>query len=259
MTLNWFTVIAQLVNFLILVWLLKRFLYKPVLDAIDKRKKKIASRLEDAATQKAEAEKERQVFLQKNEDFDNERAAKMSTVHEDANSEKQRLIEEVRKETAELRSKYEDLFMQQKVEMAQTLKRKTKQEVFAIVEKMLGDLANGTMEEQIVKVFIKKVSDLDKENSSKLKNALTNYQKPIIIKSAFDLSSTSKLELEEVIEKTAGQQNTFQYQLEADLFGGIEISTETYQLSWNIESYLDLLKENSVTNENASFKLGQNN
>jgi len=49
MEINWFTVIAQIVNFLILVWLLKRFLYKPVLKAIAEREQKIASRLDAAA------------------------------------------------------------------------------------------------------------------------------------------------------------------------------------------------------------------
>ena len=42
MLIDWFTVVAQVVNFLILVWLLKRFLYKPILDAIDAREKRIA-------------------------------------------------------------------------------------------------------------------------------------------------------------------------------------------------------------------------
>ena len=43
MLIDWFTVIAQMLNFLILVWLLKRFLYQPILDAIDAREKGIAS------------------------------------------------------------------------------------------------------------------------------------------------------------------------------------------------------------------------
>ena len=56
MLIDWFTVGAQIVNFLILVWLLKRFLYKPILDAIDAREKRIAAELADADTKKAEAE-----------------------------------------------------------------------------------------------------------------------------------------------------------------------------------------------------------
>ena len=54
MKINWFTVIAQVINFLILVWLMKRYLYKPVLNAIDEREKKIAAQLADAEAKKAE-------------------------------------------------------------------------------------------------------------------------------------------------------------------------------------------------------------
>jgi len=37
MLIDWFTVVAQVINFLILVWLMKRFLYKPILNAIAAR------------------------------------------------------------------------------------------------------------------------------------------------------------------------------------------------------------------------------
>ncbi len=48
MLINWFTVLAQIVNFLILVYLLKRFLYGPIIRAMQEREKKIARRLQDA-------------------------------------------------------------------------------------------------------------------------------------------------------------------------------------------------------------------
>ena len=48
---------------------MKRFLYKPVLNAIDAREKRIASALADADTKKAEAQKERDEFHQKNDEF----------------------------------------------------------------------------------------------------------------------------------------------------------------------------------------------
>ena len=66
MLIDWFTVGAQIVNFLILVWLLKHFLYKPILNAIDAREKRIAAELADADTKKADAEKERTDFEDKN-------------------------------------------------------------------------------------------------------------------------------------------------------------------------------------------------
>src|SRR5580700_624339 len=97
MLIDWFTVGAQALNFLILVWLMKRFLYKPILNAIDAREKRIATELADADAKKAEAQKERDEFLQKNREFDQQRAALVSKATEEAKTERQRLVEEARK------------------------------------------------------------------------------------------------------------------------------------------------------------------
>jgi len=78
MLIDWFTVGAQVLNFLILVWLLKRFLYKPILHAIEEREKRIAAELANADKKKAEAQKERDEFKHKNEEFDQQHAALLS-------------------------------------------------------------------------------------------------------------------------------------------------------------------------------------
>ncbi len=75
MLIDWFTVGAQLVNFLVLVFLLQRFLYKPILKAIAVREKKISDELTDAAAKKEEALKDKMEFETKNRDFDRDRAA----------------------------------------------------------------------------------------------------------------------------------------------------------------------------------------
>ena len=73
MLFDWFTLIAQLVNFLVLVWLLKRYLYKPILDAIDERENLIASQLHAAEETKDNALKLLKNYQQKNTDFDQQR------------------------------------------------------------------------------------------------------------------------------------------------------------------------------------------
>lgn len=249
MEINWFTVIAQIVNFLILVWLLKRFLYKPVLNAIDEREKKIASQLEDAATKKAEAKKDQDLFRLKNETFDRERSEKMNEVHQQIDFEKQRLFEEVRKESTALRLKFEDSFKQQEQEIADRLKQKTKDAVFKIASKTLSDLASANLEEQVVNVFIEKIKDLDGVAKSKFIDSIKNNEGAITIKSVFDLSASSKKELENAIEKVTGKQNDLQYRLEPKIVSGIEIETASYKLSWNIESYLDSLNKDSILKE----------
>ena len=57
MSIDWVTVLAQIANFLVLLWLLKRFLYRPILDGIDAREAEIAKRMA-AAEQAQQAAKE---------------------------------------------------------------------------------------------------------------------------------------------------------------------------------------------------------
>src|SRR5450755_4036363 len=96
MLIDWFTVCAQALNFLILVWLMKHFLYKPVLAAIDTREKLIASELADAAAKKTEAQKDRDDFQRKNAEFNQQRAALLSKATDEAKVERQRLMDEAR-------------------------------------------------------------------------------------------------------------------------------------------------------------------
>ena len=250
MEINWFTVIAQVINFLILVWLLKRFLYKPVLNAIDEREKKIAAQLSDAKAKKAAAQKERDAFQQKNEAFDKEKAAQLNKVQEEVKAEKQRLFEEVRNESNTLRAKYETSLKQEEESITETLKRRTQDEVFAIAGKTLSELAPQVFEEQSVKVFIKRIQDLKDEEKAKFKEAFVNADKTILIKSAFELSSSSKVELEKSISDITGKETNFQYEINTALVCGIEIDAEKYSLSWNIDSYLDSLKKNIAASIN---------
>src|SRR5271155_2800573 len=96
MLIDWFTVGAQALNFLILVWLLKRFLYKPILDAVDAREKRIARELADANAKLAAAKKERAELLRKNEAFDQQRAGLLGKATDEAKIERQRLFDEAR-------------------------------------------------------------------------------------------------------------------------------------------------------------------
>src|SRR5271168_4151937 len=108
MPIDWFTVVAQAINFLILVWLLKRFLYKPILHAIDEREKGIATQLADAEAKKAEAEKDRDDFQHKNQVFDQERAALLKKATDDARAERSRLLAEATKDADALRAKRQE-------------------------------------------------------------------------------------------------------------------------------------------------------
>src|SRR5471030_2866636 len=92
MLIDWFTVGAQALNFIILVWLLKRFLYKPILNAIDARENRIAAELANAATTRTAAETERVEFQRKSTALDEQRSALLGKAVDEAKAERERLL-----------------------------------------------------------------------------------------------------------------------------------------------------------------------
>src|SRR6202044_2685949 len=160
MLINWFTVFAQAVNFLILVWLLKRFLYKPILNAIDEREKGIAAQLAQAEAKRAEAQKARDDFQHKDEAFDQERVALLKKAIDEAKAERQRLLDEARKDADALRTKRQEALRTEQRNLSQEISRWTQKEVFAITRKTLTDLAGASLEERMSAVFVQRLRAL---------------------------------------------------------------------------------------------------
>ena len=187
MPIDWFTVVAQAINFLILVWLLKRFLYKPILHAIDEREKGIATQLAEAEAKKAEAQKERDDFQHKNEAFDQERAALLKKATDEAKAERQRLLDEARKDADSLRAKRQDALRNEQRNLSQEIIRWTQKEVFAITRKTLADLATTSLEERMGEVFVHRLRALTGAAKEQLAAALKTSTHPARVRSAFDL------------------------------------------------------------------------
>ena len=146
MQINWFTVIAQILNFLVLVWLMKRYLYKPILSAIDDREKKIAGQLADAKTKKDEAQKEQDEFNKKNEVFDQQKKDMIDKATSEAATQGQKLLEDAKNNAKTLQDKLEKAAKEQQADLNHQMEQKTEQEVFAITKKVLTDLADVNFE-----------------------------------------------------------------------------------------------------------------
>jgi F-type H+-transporting ATPase subunit b len=189
MLIDWFTVGAQALNFLVLVWLLKRFLYRPILGAIDAREKRIAAELAAADAKKAEALKERDEFQHKNEEFAQQRDALLRKATDEALAERERLLEEARQAAAMLQAKRHETLINEEQNLHQAISRRTQQEVFAIARKALTDLSETSLEERIVAVFIHRLRTLDDE----AKKRWSRPSRPPLLKSLFAPDSTLHL------------------------------------------------------------------
>ncbi len=243
MKINWFTVIAQVINFLILVWLLKRFLYKPILNAIDEREKKIISQLKDAEAKEEKAEKEKVEFKQKNDTFDLEKKELMDKTIAETNVQRQKLLDEARTEANKLSSKLEETSKENRKKLNQEIAKKTQQEVFAIARKTLADLASVSLEEQSVNIFVKRIEELTEEEKKKFIEAFKATSKPILIQSTFELPHKQQIEIKKSIQEILGAKTHFEFKTAPELISGIELMANGYKLAWSISEYLDSMEK----------------
>jgi len=245
MLIDWFTVGAQALNFLILVWLMKRFLYKPILNAIATREKLIAAELADAAAKKAEAQKDRDDFQHKNEEFDKQRAALMAKATDDAKAERQRLLDEARKAADVLGAKREEALQRDARNLNQAIARRTQEEVFAISRKALADLATTSLEERMGEVFTRRLRELNGKAKETLGAALKTAAGPAVVSSAFGLPPEERTKIQNAINETFSADIPLRFETAPDLVGGIELTANGHKLAWSISDYL-LSLENGV-------------
>jgi len=259
MLIDWFTVGAQALNFLILVWLMKRFLYKPILHAIDEREKRIAAELADADAKEAKAQKERDEFQHKNEEFDQQRATLLNKATDEAQAERQRLLDEARKAADALSAKRQETLRSEEHNLHQAISRRTQQEVFAIARKALTDLATTSLEERLVEVFTRRLREMDGQAKAGLGEALKTASEPAFVRSAFDLPAEQHEAIQNALNETFSAEIHVRFETAPDLISGIELTTNGQKVAWSIADYLaslekgvdELLKEKDKPNAKA--------
>jgi F-type H+-transporting ATPase subunit b len=245
MKIDWFTIIAQALNFLILVWLMKRFLYKPIRNAIDEREKRIAAELANADKIKITAQKESEELKQKNKDFDDQRAALLTKAQSEAQAERERLLDEARKAAVALSLKQQETLKNEAHNLNQSISLQIKQEVFSISRKVLTDLSGTSLEERIVDVFIRQLHDLTEEKKKLLiKAALAQTSvSPVLVRTSFNLPPTQRAATESAIKEIFGKDIQIRFDTAPDPISGIELTTNGQRVAWSIGDYLSQLEK----------------
>ncbi len=238
MLIDWFTVGAQALNFLILVGLMQRFLYKPILRAIDAREKRVAMVLAEAEMKKAEAIKERDEFNGRNAAFDQQRASLMSRMTGEVASERLRLLDEARQAVDAWSAKRMEAVRNDACQLSQAISRRAQQEVFAIVRKTLGDLAAASLEERMADVFVRQLRALTEKEKEGLKSAFSGAPGPVIVRSAFDLPAAQRAAIEGVAAELMAVATPVRFETAPDLVSGIELIASGQKIAWNIAAYL---------------------
>jgi len=257
MLIDWFTVIAQIINFLILLFLLHRFLYKPILKTIDKRKDQMEARWHAAEAEKQTAQAEAEKHRQAQRDLEEQREHILLEAKAQADEIHRNELQQARDEIAQKRQQWLRALENEQESVMATLQTEFGQHIVAIVRRILRDVANRDLEQQAVKTFQQKLHELDDDTRRAIADAFAHPDQPVTIQSGHELPESDQAALRQTLRETNvlnGQ--PIHFDVSPDLLFGIRLQNPAYDLAWNAEDYLEDLaksmqeKTPSVQQEN---------
>lgn len=237
MAIDWITVSAQIVNFLILVWLLKHFLYQPIIRAMERREHHISDRLNEAQERESKADEKAHHYQDKSDELERRRDEILDKARAEAEQQKKQMLDEARTEVAETREHWQHQVQQEKEEFLGNLQRQTVEAVKQIAHKALVELADVELEERIIDTFLNRLKSLDKQD----RKALSDAEEPVRIITAFELDSTMRGRLTRAVHEHLAAGIDIDYTHSPELLCGIELTRGGRRLSWNLADFTDEL------------------
>lgn len=246
MLINWFTVLAQIVNFLILVVLLKFLLYDRIIKAMDEREARIRTRLNEAKAKAKEAEQEADAFRSKNKELADKREAMLAQAKEEAEAHRKELTEQARHAASNLKSAWQEAIQREKATFIQNLKTSTGTQVYAIARKALGDLVDADLEDRTIERFLSGIRGMDNKKRDALVGSIREAGDEVLIRSAFELSPAMRQKVTKALHKHFSDAIAVHYETRSELIMGVELKVRGHKIAWTLQNYLDELEENTL-------------
>lgn len=241
MIIDWYTVIFQIVNFLIMVFLLRYFLYGPIIRAMDERERKIVDREQQADSSIKEAAAEAETYRSRSEELRKNEELTMEKARTAADEEKSKLLNAARKEVEQSRNRWEDAFELEKESFTVELRQRIGHQACAVARRCLVDLADADLEEIIRSRFIDRLKKLPEAEMQKLASALKSAEYKTTVSAAFDFPKAALEDLAANIKnlvKTDEAKLEMTFKNEPELVCGLELSAGGHRVAWNIDDYL---------------------
>lgn len=248
MQIDWFTYGAQIVNFLILIYLLRRFLYGPILNAMATRTENLHEQFAEAERKAAEAEALATDFRQRQATLEAEKSTILSDAMADVDRRRRAMILDAREEVESMQNRWYAAVEQDKARFLHELRVHVSDQLFALSRRVLNDLAHTELERAMVTLFCEKVMKLDASTRHSIARSLSHTSPVVTINTSFCLAD----DLREQIDKTVQQLFTdeqfpnaihVRFKQNPALITGIELIVQERRVAWSVDDHLQLLEK----------------
>jgi F-type H+-transporting ATPase subunit b len=238
MQIDWTTFVLEIVNFLVLVWILKRFLYKPVLAILTRRRAATERTLAEANEAEQRAAGLKVQYENRLADWETERGTARTRLEAEMAAERMRQMQALAKDLAEERERNVVLENHRRNESRREMETQALAQASRFAAGLLSRLAGPELETRLAGVFIEEVAGLAEDQIAGLHAAAWNQETRVAVTSAFPLSVVQRKQIEEVLADRAGRSLPVDFGVDDTLLAGLRVSIGPWQLNMNLADEL---------------------
>lgn len=243
MSVDGFTFAAQVMNFLVLVALLHKFLYGPITNAMKAREQSIADRIQSAVERERAAEELQRELQMQHQRIAEERRRMLEAAKAEAEQLKQQLMQEVRCEIDEMRHRWRQALRQEQRTFVEGLQEQIARQMIRVVRTVLSDLSDSRLEERIVATFSRKLEQMQQSEKARLKEYLEGNGRALVVQTSFDCPHGLQSRLTQQMHAELVDGLPVEFQTNSELIAGIELKAGGYKVAWSIDGYLEGLQD----------------
>lgn len=243
MEINWSTFILEIINFVILVWLLKHFFYKPVMDIIAKRQQAIQDTLDKAETVRVDAESLKSQYENRLDDWEREKATARIELHRKIEEERKQEMENLAQSIQQEKEKAKVLMQRQQDNALQKNEKLAIEQSLAFSTHLLTRLASHALESSIIQLVLEDLGNLSPEQQAELQKAGAGTKEPVYISSAYEIEKATRVTIKDALTKILKHPIEVEFKQNPSLLAGINIDIGSWNLQASLQEELKYFSE----------------
>ncbi len=232
------TFLLEIVNFLILIWILQRLFYKPLLAVIAKRKQFIDQTLADAKTNQQEAEQQRSLYENRQKLWEQEKQSAIKELHQQLDAERAAQLTQLKVDLEQERQKVNVALLRKQHELQLQTEKQALENAAKFAGILLKQTAGPELETRLFTLLLNELTHLPEACRLCLQTMGTKKSVPIKITSAYSLNHEQQLQLEQQLSGQINSPVNFQYFQDAELIAGLRLDIGAWVLNANLQHEL---------------------
>jgi len=235
------TVAAQIFNFGLLVWLLNRFLYKPIVNVIAAREQAIKERIEQAEALKAEAEQQRLAYERQRAELESAREQYLREAREEARRLREQLLEQAAAEAEEERKRWLEQLAAEQRELSARVQEGIIRQAGAVARKLLREMSGAELGDGVITALAARLE----EHAERLAQA----QPPVTVRLSFAPSPEQAERIRSVLGRLMNRElgeDDVKVVHDESLLLGAEVQLEDVALAWTARDFVAAWEEDAA-------------